>query len=199
MNPGYRERAQARSLRKASASHPAGGFTLIELLVTLAIGVVLMVVAVPSFVEFRKNADLSDAVGSFIMASGAAKSAALKSGKNTFMAVNDTTLGWKSGWVVFQDENWNNTYEAGTDTVVFQRGALASDVVVTAPGSTTISSGYLVYTGSGFPGQKISATSVGGMGSGVLVMATTQRSSSIIVDTSGRVRSCKTGETGCSL
>jgi type IV fimbrial biogenesis protein FimT len=186
------------AMRRTSRTRLAG-FTLIELLVTLAIGVVLMVVAVPSFVQFRKNADLSDAVSSFIMASGAAKSAALKSGQNTFMAVNDTAIGWKSGWIVFQDTNWNNTYEEGTDTVVFQREALASDIVVTTPPTTTAASGYLVFTGSGFPGQKLSATTVGGMGNGVVVMANTQRSSSIVVDTSGRVRSCKTGESGCSL
>ena len=44
------------------------GFTLVELMVTLAIAVVLMTVAVPGFVQFQRNAQLSDAVSNFIAA-----------------------------------------------------------------------------------------------------------------------------------
>lgn len=170
-----------------------GGFTLIELLVTFAIGVILMVVAVPSFVQFRINAQLSDAVSNLIMASGTAKSAALKTGRDTYIVVNDSTQGWKSGWFVFVDNDWNQQYNAGVDEVLLRHDALSSDITVTTPGTTAFSSGYLRFNSSGFPKLKS-----GGAGNGVVVMAVPNRSSSIVVDTAGRVRSCKTGSAGCS-
>ena len=57
-----------RTRRHLSAGLCGGqvGFTLIELLVTIAIATLLMMVAVPSFVAFQRNAQLSDAVSNFI-------------------------------------------------------------------------------------------------------------------------------------
>lgn len=172
------------------------GFTLIELLVTIAIGVVLMLVAAPSLVQFRKNAQLSDAVSNFILATGTAKSAALKSGREAYVVRNDNTLGWQSGWFVFVDNNWDQQYTAGTDELVLKHDAISSDITITTPGTTALSAGYLLFSGSGFP-----KTKTGGVGNGTLVMALPDpngRSSSIVVDTAGRVRSCKTGSAGCS-
>ena len=172
------------------------GFTLIELLVTIAIGVVLMLVAAPSLVQFRKNAQLSDAVSNFILATGTAKSAALKSGREAYVVRNDNTLGWQSGWFVFVDNNWDQQYTAGTDELVLKHDAISSDITITTPGTTALSAGYLLFSGSGFP-----KTKTGGVGNGTLVMALPNpngRSSSIVVDTAGRVRSCKTGTSGCS-
>ena len=172
------------------------GFTLIELLVTIGIGVVLMLVAAPSLVQFRKNAQLSDAVSNFILATGTAKSAALKSGREAYVVRNDNTLGWQSGWFVFVDNNWDQQYTAGTDELVLKHDAISSDITITTPGTTALSAGYLLFSGSGFP-----KTKTGGVGNGTLVMALPNpngRSSSIVVDTAGRVRSCKTGTSGCS-
>lgn len=181
------------AMRLLSHCRGSRGFTLVEMMVTVAIGSVLMLVAVPGLVEYRKNAQLSDAVSNLILASGTAKSAALKSGRNAFVAVNDTATGWTSGWYVFVDNNWNNTYDVASDEVVIRHDALPADIAATAAGTTAFSAGYLMFNGSGFP-----KTKAGGVGNGTLVLATTVRSSSIVVDTAGRVRSCKTGSTGCS-
>ena len=174
----------------------AAGFTLIELLVTIGIGVVLMLVAVPNLVQFRKNAVLSEAVSNFILATGTAKSAALKSGREAYVMRNDNALGWQSGWFVFVDNNWDQQYTAGTDELVLRHEAVSPDITIAAPGTTALSAGYLLFNGSGFP-----KTKAGGIGNGTLVMALPDpngRSSSIVIDTAGRVRSCKTGTTGCS-
>ncbi len=174
----------------------ARGFTLTELMVTIAIGVVLMLVAAPNLVQFKKNAELSDAVSNFILATGTAKSAALKTGRDTYVVMNDSTLGWKSGWFVFVDNNWNQQYNVGTDDVLLRHDAISSDVTITAPGITAFSEGYLRFNGSGFPKTKL-----GALGNGTLVMALpapNSRSSSIVVDTAGRVRSCITGSAGCT-
>ncbi len=173
-----------------------GGFTLIELLVTIAIGVVLMLVAAPNLIQFRKNAQLSEAVSNFVLATGTAKSAALKSGREAYVMRNDNALGWPSGWFVFVDNDWDQLYTAGTDELLLRHDAVNADITISAPGTTALSAGYLLFNGSGFP-----KTKAGGIGNGTLVMALPDpngRSSSIVVDTAGRVRSCKTGTPGCS-
>ena len=142
------------------------GFTLIELMVTIAVGVVLVLVAAPNLIQFRKNAELSDAVSNLILATGTAKSAALKTGRDTYVVLNNSTLGWSSGWFVFVDNNWNQQYDAGTDEVLLSHDAISSDVTITTPGTTAFSAGYVLFNGSGFP-----KTKAGGVGNGTLVMA----------------------------
>lgn len=167
------------------------GFTLIELIVTIAIGTLLMVVAVPSFVQFQRNAQLSDAVSSFISAANTARANAMKQGLNTYLIPN-TGTSWSSGWLVYADANWNQVYNEGTDEVLLRHEAIHADVTITAPGASSLTSGYLLFNGSGYPRLK-----AGGFSQATMVMNNTSRSSSIIVDPAGRVRSCKTGSTGC--
>lgn len=181
------------TLRRAGR---AAGFTLIELMVTLAIAAVLLVVAVPGFIDFRKNANLSDAVNNLVLAGGTAKSAALKSGRNAYVAVNDTAQGWKSGWYVFVDNNWDQAYDSG-DEIILRHEAVSSDITVSAPGTTTMADGYFRFGGSGYPQLKTTAAS-GTSASGTVVMANSIRSSTVVLDTAGRLRSCKTGSAGCS-
>lgn len=168
------------------------GFTLIELLMTMVVGTLLMMVAVPSYVQFQRNAQLSDAVSNFITAANTAKANAMKQGLNTYLIPNSGTS-WSSGWMVFADSNWNQTYEAGTDEVVLRHEAIGTDVTITTPGASSLTSGYLLYNGSGFPRLK-----AGGFSAATMIMSNTARSSSIMVDAAGRVRSCRTGATGCT-
>ena len=168
------------------------GFTLIELMVTIAIASVLMLVAVPSFVQFQQNAKLSEAVSGFISAANAARANAMKLGLNTYLVPNGA--GWSTGWFVFTDSNWNATFDSGTDEVVLSHEALNSDITIATIGASSLTDGYLLFNGSGYPRLKN-----GGFGGGTIVISNTSpRSSSIIINPSGRVRSCKTGSTGCS-
>lgn len=167
------------------------GFTLIELMVTIAIGTLLMMVAVPSFVQFQRNAQLSETVSSFITAANTARANAMKQGLNTYLTPN-TGTSWSSGWMVYADSNWNQTYDAGTDEVVLRREAISTEVSITTPGASSLTSGYLLFNGSGYPRLKS-----GGFSQATIVINNTARSSSIIIDLAGRVRSCKTGSTGC--
>ncbi len=176
---------------RTDASRPLG-FSLIELMVTIAIAVVLMVVAVPSFVEFQRNAHLSDAVSNFLAAANAAKANAMKRGLNTYVVPNTAGTGWSSGWMVYTDTNWNQSFDAGTDEVVIRHEALSSDITVTTPTASSLADGYLLFNGSGYP-----RLTSGGFGGGTLVMQNASRSSKIIIDPAGRIRSCKVGTTGC--
>lgn len=169
------------------------GFTLIELLVVLALLSVMMMLGAPSFLQYRRNADLSDAVSNLVLAAGNAKAAALKSGRNAFVQVNDTGTGWRSGWFVFVDTNWNNQYDAGTDELVISHNALPGDLTVTPLAGSTLASGYLLFNGGGFPRTKTNTQA-----NGTLTIATDGRSTNVIVDNSGRLRTCKVGTSGCT-
>lgn len=170
------------------------GFTLIELIITIALAAILMVVAVPSFIEFQRNAQLSDAVSNFISAVNTTRANAMKQGLNTYLVPNSASAGWSSGWMVYADSDWNKAYDASTDEVVLRHEALSGDVAISTPGSSTLSGSdkYLLFNGSGYP-----RTKTGAFGAATIVMSNASRSSSIIIDPAGRVRSCKTGSAGC--
>ena len=167
------------------------GFTLIELIVTIAIGTLMMMVAVPSYVQFQRNAQLSEAVSSFISAANTARANAMKLGLNTYLIPISGT-NWSSGWLVYADSNWNQVFNEGTDEVLLRHDAISADITITTPGASSLTSGYLLFNGSGYP-----RLNAGGFSQATMVVRNTSRSSSIIVDLAGRVRSCSTGSTGC--
>ncbi len=167
------------------------GFTLVELMVTIAIASVLLMVAVPGIRDFQRNAQLSEAASNIVSAANAARANAMKLGFNTYV-VPVTGTSWSTGWIVFSDSNWNQVYNAGVDEVVLRHEAIDANVTITVPTASSLTDGYLLFNGSGYPRLK-----AGGFGGGTLVMSNGLRSSSIIVDPAGRVRSCKTGDTGC--
>lgn len=181
---------------RATASRRQRGFTLVELMVTVAIAAVAMMVGIPSFVQFIRNAKLSDATGNFMSASNAARAQAMKTGVNTFLVPNVSADGWKSGWMVYTDKNWNAAYDAGTDEVVMRHDAISTDITITTtvlPGSAnTLVDGYLLFNGSGFPRM-----TNGGFANGRATFTTVDRASTVIFDQTGRVRTCTTGSTGC--
>jgi type IV fimbrial biogenesis protein FimT len=166
------------------------GFTLVELLVTIVIGVLLMLVAVPSFVTFQRNAQLSDAVSNYIAAINVSRANAMKQGVDSYLVPKIGT-DWRTGWTVYADTNFNQSYDAVSDPVLLSFEAPASSVSI---GTTTssLTSGYVRFNGSGYPRLKNN-----GFGGGTIVMSNGTRSSSIIIDPAGRVRSCTTGTTGC--
>lgn len=180
---------RSKSRLPAGRFYRQPGFTLIELMVTIAIATILMLVAVPNFLQFQKNAQLSDAISSFISAANTARANAMKQGFNTYLVPNDTGIGWRSGWMVYTDADWSQTYNADTDEVILRHEALSADISVSIPTASSLTEGYLLFNGSGYPRLK-----TGGFGGGTIVMSNTSpRSSSIIIDPAGRVRSCKTG------
>lgn len=172
------------------------GFTLIELLIVIAIAAIAMSVGVPSFVQFIRNANLSDALSNFMTAANSARAHAMKTGVNAFLVPKITANGWQSGWMVFSDKNWNATYDAGTDELVTQHETISTEITITTTGATggpnTLVDGYLLFNGSGFPRLK-----AGGFANGTIQFSTVDRSSRVIFYQTGRIRTCKTTDLTC--
>lgn len=172
------------------------GFTLVELMVTLALASILMMIAVPNYISFARNSQLSDVVSNFVAGFNAARSNAMRVGLNTLMVPQDTDVGWSSGWMIFTDANWDNDYTAGTDTLVAQHPAIpaGAGITVTVNGGlpNSLSANYLLFNGSGFPKLQSGAFS-----NGSIVFNNVDRSTTIIYSQAGRIRSCKTGDSDC--
>lgn len=185
-------------LSSSRCKRAAAGFTLIELMVTIGIAAVLMLIAAPNFVQFMRNANLSDAVSSFISAANTARANAMKTGQNTYMVPNDGAIGWSSGWMVYTDKNWDQAFAANTDEVVLRHEALDSSVTVTVPATlsggsaNSLVDGYLMFNGGGYP-----RLNSGGFSNGRIELGNSQRTSVVVYDQTARVRSCRLGDTGC--
>lgn len=129
----------------------ANGFTLIELMVTIAIAAILMMVAVPSFTEFQRNAQLTSFANNMLASINAAKGEAMKRGGNIVIA---PLVGsdWASGMTVFVDKNNNRTYESGTDVLIQQNTFAAPSYLTVTPNNTPAASPpYIRFDAQGYP------------------------------------------------
>ena len=169
------------------------GFTLVELVVTIAIAAILMMFAAPSFVNFRRNSELTSTTNTLTASLNAARSEAMKYGTFAMVVPQNNTDGWKSGWRVFVDKNLNQEFDSG-DTLVLEQGVLADFLSITGNGSAAESLPYVMYNGSGY-----SRTKNGAFGA---LTFTIQRNDvpseeadvlarRLIVSRTGRVRFCR--------
>ena len=129
------------------------GMTLIELLVAIALVTILMGIAVPSFNDFRRNADLTSTANTFLSSMSVARAEAMKRALNVYVAPIGAT--WSTGWRVFADVDNNQSYTAGTDTVVSEAAAFPTGVTVNETASATGfvdgTTRYVMFNGSGYP------------------------------------------------
>ncbi len=176
-----RRRPCGRNATVPYGTFPGGrGFTLIELMVTIAVVAILALVAYPSFSDMRRNSQLSASVNSLLAAVNTTRAEALRTQGSTRMA--PLGANWASGWRIYTDTNGNNTYDAGTDSLIAEHAALPDSVtLVTA--STTLSA--IRFTGDGYPRQ-----TSGAFQSGSIQMTNGKRSRRLVMSVGGRVRIC---------
>lgn len=173
----------------------ATGFTLIELMVTLAIAVILLMVAAPSMVAFKRNSELTSLSNTLLSAVNAARSEALKRNMAAYITPADKGDSWAVGWVVFVDKNNNQVFDdEATDQLVFKQAAPASYFSVTGSRSAAESPAYIRFDSSGYP-----KTKNGGVGNLTFTITRNDLDSKelyentrrLVIDTVGRVRICK--------
>jgi type IV fimbrial biogenesis protein FimT len=179
------------------------GFTLIELLVTLTILAVAMMVAVPSMIEFQRNAELTSAVNSLTAAINAAKGEAMKRNMSAYVQPQSQSL-WSTGYVVFVDVDANGTFGSG-DIPVLNQDGVAANLEITGTGTAAANAPYIRFDGSGY--ARIAGTGVayagGAAASFVNLTFTVRRRDTvgkpdqysqtrhIMIAQTGRVRTCK--------
>lgn len=180
---------------------PDRGFTLVELMVTLTIGVILMMVAIPSLTTYKRNAELTSFTNSLVAGINAARGEAMKRGRYAMVVPTDGT-NWSSGWVVFVDTDRSQNYSATSDVTVLKSEAAPSYLTITGTNSVAASPPYIMFDASGYSQQKgaglknsafsiarndVSASTVG---------AETRR---LFISRIGRVRTCRPStDTNCT-
>lgn len=130
------------------------GFTLIELLVTVAIAGILMLLAVPSLTEFRRNAELTSIANKVVGSINAARGEALKRGMDALMVPIDNGSSWDAGWVSFVDKARSRTYDATVEGTVATQGPIPAGITVTGNGNATGTAPYIMFNASGYAANK---------------------------------------------
>lgn len=118
--------------RKTQRGRPARGVTLIELLVTLAVAVILMTIAVPSFQDAIVRNRLTTSTNDFVGTINYARAEAIKRGQSVTICKSSTgsactTTGsqWENGWIVFVDADADGSLDSG-ETIIRTWPALPS-------------------------------------------------------------------------
>jgi type IV fimbrial biogenesis protein FimT len=141
----------------------ASGFTLIEMMFTIAIGLILVGIGVPSYNNLIRSNRITASVNEVITGFQLARSEAAKRGVPVTLCptndlpssgnnVNCQEAGWESGVVVFVDLNGNGSRDDVGDEVLYFKGELAQDVFVRASAALAVG---LTYGGDGFPTRLI--------------------------------------------
>lgn len=122
------------------------GFTLVELMVTLAIGTILLMIAVPQFTSAiqtqQSNAETTNLMNDLQFA----RSEAIKEGQNVTICAssNGTSCSgttWNSGWIIFS--NISNAspaaFKAGTDVLLrVQTPFTTKDSLASSPATNSV-------------------------------------------------------------
>lgn len=117
------------------------GFSLLELLITVAVGGVLVAIAVPGFQSLMTNNRVNQYSNEFLTALNLTRSEAVKRGNRvtlcrSFNGTSCTTTagGWESGWVIFEDENNDGLFDS--NDVIQQHSGLDSLLTLNGDANT---------------------------------------------------------------
>lgn len=92
------------------------GFTLAELMVVLAIGAILMAMAVPAARDFIQSAQMTNATNELVRAINLARTESAKRGVPVYLtaiATGDAANEWGNGWRVWLDSDGDAVFQAG--------------------------------------------------------------------------------------
>jgi len=104
------------------------GFTLIELMVALAIVVIIMTLAAPSFQRTMTQQKISAIASELLVSTMQARGEAIKHNQTTLIKPVVST-DWSRGWQIFVDINGDTAYTAGSDILITTVPAAADNIV----------------------------------------------------------------------
>jgi len=122
----------------------AAGFTMVELLITIAIALILLTLAVPSFRYVTNSNRIAGELNGLVGDLQFARAEAIKEGLTVTVCVsadgntcsNATT--WQSGWIVFSDPTNVGVHDAGETIFRVQKTFSSTDTYVASNGVSAI-------------------------------------------------------------
>ena len=163
------------------------GFTLVELLVVLAVGAILLTIAIPGYAFLVNSSRLAAVTNDLVTALHLARSEAIKrsirvtvcktSNAMAETPVCDTTASWQQGWLVFVDGGTKGVIDSGDALLRVQDRAPAAATITFSNYSTYVS--YLPRGTSQAPN---------GLANGKLHVCVAGEQRDIVVTRMGRIR-----------
>jgi len=164
------------------------GFTLVELLVVLAVGSILLAIAVPGYGFLVEVGRLSAATNELVAAMHFARSESIKRGVRISLCttssptaavpVCDPTANWHQGWLVFEDGGTRGVLDQQDVLLRVGQDDLWRDISVT-PSNFSHHISYLSNGMSQGPNN---------LGNGKLVLCLQHMERQIVVSVTGRIR-----------
>ena len=174
--------------KKAKGEEMDGrGFTLVELLVVLAVGAILLAIAIPSYAFLVNSSRLAAVTNDLVTALHLARSEAIKRGMRVTVCktsnamadtpVCDTTASWQQGWLVFVDGGTKGVIDSG-DTLLRVQDRVSAAVTIT----TSNFSSFVSYLPSG------KSQGPNELANGALRVCVASTRRDIIINNTGRIR-----------
>ncbi len=171
------------------------GFTLIELAAVLAIGAVMMSIALPDMRQMIRSQQLKAAVSDLFGAIDLARTQAIARGRRVqLVPAGGASPDWSRGWVVFVDQDGDRRPGA-SEEVIMSHGPLAAGILVHAAFSSQQGLPYLAYNSMG---RSCSDTSSLAARWGTLSLVHGQQTRRIKINMLGRARICDPARDGAT-
>lgn len=176
------------------------GFTLVELMVTLAVVVVLIGLAVPSFQTLLVSQRLNTAADMLISDFRYARSEAIKRTNQVTICVSSNGTSctsdalWKDGWIVFVDDNGNKVVD-DDDLVVRVQEALPGIEYMGKSATSTSDLPAFRFEASGWAKGATQTFWIYPTGSTAMAEKLKRL---VCISTNGRARLMKKGEPSCA-
>lgn len=164
-----------------------GGYTLVELLIVLAIGAILLTIAVPGYSFLVNGSRLAVVTNDLVTALHLARSEAIKRSMRVTMCTTssttnavpacDASASWQQGWLVFVDNGIAGVIESG-DTLLRVQDSVSAAVTIT----TSNFNSYVSYLSSG------RSQGPNGLANGAIRVCVDRSRRDIIINNTGRIR-----------
>lgn len=123
MNSKYESKYTVATTQAAGCALRPHGFTVVEVIVTLAVGAILLALAVPALSGYIRSVRAVSETNDFVGALNRARSEALVRVGNMKLCASDTTATtpvcggvWNDGWILFNDCDDDGTPDTATAT-----------------------------------------------------------------------------------
>lgn len=164
-----------------------GGFTLVELLVGVAIGAILLTIAIPGYLFLVNGSRLTVVTNDLVSVLQLARSEAIKRGRRVTVCKTssatiavptcDATASWQQGWLVFVDGGATGVIDP-SDTLLRVQGNIHTTVTIT----TSNYNNYISYLSSG------KSQGPNGLANGAIRVCLDSHRRDIIINNTGRIR-----------